>query len=94
MKHLFIITLVLVFSGTFLSAQTTSDYEAVNQLIVAERMYRVSHRNAELAQCYAEDAEINTSWQRGGVGTFVGEAPVFPQRGTETRRCLHTKDSV
>ena len=75
MKRLLIVTMVLVLSGTFLSAQTMTDYEAVQHLVVSERMYRVSHRNAELAQCYAEDAEINTSWQRGGVGSFVGGAP-------------------
>ncbi len=50
-----------------------SDYAAINNLIVAERMYRVSHRNEELAKCYAEDAQIHTSWQSGGVNTFVGQ---------------------
>ena len=52
-----------------------TDYEAVQNLIVSERLYRVSHRDAELAQCYAEDAKIHTSWQQGGVSSFVGQAP-------------------
>lgn len=50
-----------------------TDYAAINNLIVAERLYRVSHRNEELAKCYAEDAQIHTSWQSGGVNTFVGQ---------------------
>ena len=52
---------------------TTSDYAAIERLIVSERLYRVNHRNEELAKCYAEDAEIHTSWQRGGVSSFVGQ---------------------
>ena len=31
-------------------AQQTTDYEAIQNLIVGERLYRVSHRNAELAR--------------------------------------------
>jgi len=50
------------------------DYDAINNLIVAERLYRVSHRNEELAKCYADDAQIHTSWQSGGVNTFVGRS--------------------
>ncbi|MET4082698.1 hypothetical protein ABIB40_002662 [Pedobacter sp. UYP30] len=38
-------------------------------------MYRASHRNKELAKCYADDAQIHTSWQSGGVNTFVGKSP-------------------
>ena len=30
-----------------------TDYEAINNLIVSERLYRVSHRDKELAACYA-----------------------------------------
>lgn len=52
---------------------TVTDYEAINNLIVAERLYRVSHRDEELAKCYAADAQIHTSWQSGGVNTFVGQ---------------------
>lgn len=50
-----------------------TDYAAIERLIVSERLYRVNHRNEELAKCYAEDAEIHTSWQRGGVSSFVGQ---------------------
>ena len=63
-------------------AQQMTDYEAVTNLIVSERLYRVSHRNAELAQCYAEDAQIHTSWQQGGVSSFVGQAPAETQATT------------
>ncbi len=69
---------MVLFVGN-LSAQSpstniiTTDYAAINNLIVAERMYRVSHRNEELAKCYVEDAQIHTSWQNGGVNTFVGQ---------------------
>ena len=52
-----------------------TDYEAIQNLIVGERLYRVSHRNAELTRCYAADAQIHTSWQQGGVSSFVGQAP-------------------
>ena len=51
-----------------------TDYEAISNLVVAERMYRVSHRNEELAKCYAEDAHIHTSWQSGGRDSFVGRS--------------------
>lgn len=53
----------------------TADYAAVERLVVAERLYRVSHRNEDLAKCYAEDAQIHTSWQKGGVSSFVGKSP-------------------
>ncbi len=52
-----------------------TDYDAINNIIVAERIFRSSHRNEELAKCYAEDAQIHTSWQSGGVNTFVGQSP-------------------
>ena len=35
-----------------------TDYKAINNLIVSERLYRVSQRDKELANCYAEDAQI------------------------------------
>lgn len=50
-----------------------TDYEAINNLIVSERIYRASHRNEELAKCYADDAQIHTSWQSGGVNSFIGK---------------------
>ncbi len=85
MKILYAFIFIVLSTGS-LSAQSTStkkfnhinntimtDYVAINNLIVAERMYRVSHRNEELANCYAGDAQIHTSWQSGGVNTFVGQ---------------------
>ena len=56
-------------------SKNMTDFEAIQNLVVAERMYRVSHRNKELAECYAPDASIHTSWQSGGVNSFVGKEP-------------------
>ena len=53
-----------------------NDFDAVQNLIVGERMYRVSGRNPEHSACFWDDATIQTSWQKGGVGSFVGQAPV------------------
>lgn len=53
-----------------------TDYEAVNNLIVAERIYRTSHRNDELKQLYFPDAQTHTSWQSGSTTGFVGNKPV------------------
>lgn len=60
------------------SAQTQgmTDYEAVNQLVVAERIYRTSHRDNELRKLYFPDAKTHTSWQSGGTAGFVGNKPV------------------
>ena len=78
---------VLAFAGGAI-AQEMTDYEAVNNLIVAERLYRVSHRNEELAGCYAPDARIRTSWQSGGVNTFVGRsAPEAQGQAFNVNRC-------
>ena len=73
----YLLTVILYGLATLsgFAQQQMTDYEAVQNLIVSERLYRVSHRNAELAQCYAEDAQIHTSWQQGGVSSFVGQAP-------------------
>ena len=57
-----------------------TDFDAIQNLVVAERMYRVSHRNKELAECYAPDASIHTSWQNGGVSSFVGKEPAEAQK--------------
>ena len=57
-----------------------TDFDAIKNLVVAERMYRVSHRNKELAECYTPDASIHTSWQNGGVSSFVGKEPVEAQK--------------
>lgn len=57
-----------------------TDFDEIQNLVVAERMYRVSHRNKELAECYAPDANIHTSWQNGGVSSFVGKESVETQK--------------
>ena len=57
-----------------------TDFDAIQNLVVAERMYRVSHRSKELAECYAPDATIHTSWQNGGVSSFVGKESVEAQK--------------
>ena len=57
-----------------------TDFDDIQNLVVAERMYRVSHRNKELAECYAPDANIHTTWQNGGVRSFVGKEPVEAQK--------------
>lgn len=62
------------------ATDTMSDGEAVQHLVVSERLYRVSHRNEELARCYAEDAHIHTSWQSGGRESFVGKTAVESQQ--------------
>lgn len=56
--------------------QGMTDYEAVNQLVVAERIYRTSHRDKELRKLYFADAKTHTSWQSGGTAGFVGNKPV------------------
>ena len=76
----FLVTFVaaIVLFGAMNGAESKSamtDYEAINNLIVSERLYRVSHRDKELADCYAPDAQIHTSWQSGGVKSFVGQHP-------------------
>ncbi|GMA25731.1 hypothetical protein GCM10025864_34900 [Luteimicrobium album] len=51
------------------------DVEAIEQVVVKERQYRVRHADRELAGCYWEDATVTTSWQTGPVSTFVGRQP-------------------
>ena len=53
-----------------------NDYNDITNLIVGERMYRVSGRTAQHRDCFWDDAAIRTSWQKGGVETFVGQSPV------------------
>lgn len=53
-----------------------TDYEAVNNLVVAERIYRSSHRNDELRSLYFPDAQTHTSWQTGNAAAFAGNKPV------------------
>lgn len=52
-----------------------TDYEAVNNLVVAERIYRSTHRNDELQRLYFPDAQTHTSWQSGSTAGFVGNKP-------------------
>lgn len=69
----------MAFSPTNVQAQrkqAMTDYEAVNNLVVAERIYRTSHRNDELKKLYFPDAQTHTSWQSGGTSGFVGNKPV------------------
>ncbi len=81
------LVIVSVMAGSCF-AYVMSDYEAVNNLIVSERLYRVSHRDKELAECYAEDAQIHTSWQSGGTNTFVGRSSVEAQgQSFNVNRC-------
>lgn len=85
-KYRFSIFSLLLLSVAGAKAQNTSntndmtDFDAIQNLVVAERMYRVSHRNKELAECYAPDANIHTSWQNGGVSSFVGKESVEAQK--------------
>ena len=67
-------TVILIFSSNIVLAKE-SDYEIVNNLVISERMYRVSHRYNEHANCFFADATIRTSWQTGDVSSFVGKHP-------------------
>ena len=82
---------VMIFFGAMNSVEAKTkmtDYEAINNLIVSERLYRVSHRDKELANCYAKDAQIHTSWQSGGVNSFVGQHPTeFATENFNVNRC-------
>ena len=72
---MFMAVMILLTTNEVAAKDKMTDYEAINNLIVSERLYRVSHRDKELAECYAEDAQIHTSWQSGGVKSFVGQHP-------------------
>ena len=50
---LMMLFVVMIVSVTKNKTKLT-DYEAINNLIVSERLYRVSHRDEKLAECYAE----------------------------------------
>lgn len=58
------------------NSKRMTDYEAVNNLVVAERIYRSTHRNDELQKLYFPDAQTHTSWQSGSTSGFVGNKPV------------------
>ena len=78
-KFLLLLSALLIFSAnSFCLANEknfANDYEKINRLIIGERMYRVTHRNAEHKNCFFEDATIRTSWQSGNVNSFVGQHP-------------------
>lgn len=59
----------------------TTDYELINNLVVGERFYRSARRTEEHADCFWKDAVIRTSWQKGGVESFVGRSSVETRRG-------------
>lgn len=63
-------------NNKFEKTRAMTDYEAVNNLVVAERIYRSSHRNEELQKLYFPDAQTHTSWQTGSTSSFVGNKPV------------------
>ena len=80
MKKIFSLFLILslIFctaNKTFAEENSASDYEMINQLIISERLYRVTHRYEEHKNCFFEDATIRTSWQSGNVSSFVGNQP-------------------
>ena len=78
MKKIFLCVMMLsiIFcSADKIFAEKISDYEQINQLIIGERFYRVTHRNSEHKNCFFDDATIRTSWQSGNVSTFVGNRP-------------------
>ncbi|MFD1431572.1 hypothetical protein [Lacticaseibacillus yichunensis] len=66
-----------------------SDTEELMQLVTRERQYRVRHEDAKLAAQYWPDAAVETSWQRGGVQSFVAHAPAEMDTGLPiiTRVC-------
>ena len=74
MKKIILIAMaILIFSAN--NFCFAGDYEKINQLIIGERIFRVTHRNDEHKNCFFEDATIRTSWQSGNVNSFVGQHP-------------------
>lgn len=66
-----------------------TDFEAIQNLIVSERLYRSTNRNEELANCYSEDAYIHTSWQSGGRSSFVGKTSVETSESLPLVNCCN-----
>lgn len=76
MKKIFSLSAALIiFVAANICFANTEDYEQIGRLVVSERIYRVTHRNTEHANCFAENAIIRTSWQSGSVSSFVGQHP-------------------
>ena len=92
-----LVTAILILT-TNIGFANSMDYEKINQLIIGERLYRVTQRTDEHKNCFAENAIIRTSWQSGNVNSFVGQHPA--ENSTENfnvNRCggalIHLNDS-
>ena len=48
-----------------------TDFEAVEQLVLAERQSRVMHRQKDLEDCYWDDATVTTSWTAGSADAYL-----------------------
>ncbi len=98
MKEIFCLVIAILILTTNVGFASSSDYEKINQLIIGERLYRVTQRTEEHKNCFAENATIRTSWQSGNVNSFVGQHPA--ETSTENfnvNRCggalIHLKDN-
>ena len=71
------VIMLLAVTGTAAAKENFSaaDHEQINQLVISERLYRVTQRTEQHAQCFFPDATIRTSWQSGNVSSFVGQHP-------------------
>lgn len=82
------VAVIFIFSApNKVFASPLSDYESINQLIVGERIYRVTQRHEDHAKCFFPDATIKTSWQAGRVDSFVGQHPTENAEGFNVNRC-------
>ena len=76
MKRFLIILIILPMALACSQNAGIPDYDTITNLVVGERMYRAGGRGAEHRDCFWDDATIRTSWQKGGVESFVGKSPV------------------
>ncbi len=76
MKRILIAIMTLPLAMACVHNGPCDDYNAISNLIVGERMYRAGGRSEQHRGCFWDDATIRTSWQKGGVDTFVGQSPV------------------
>ena len=76
MKKLLLAMMTLPLALSCVQTGNNCDYDAVTKLIVGERMYRAGGREIQHRDCFWDDATIRTSWQKGGIETFVGQSPV------------------
>ncbi|WP_125757632.1 hypothetical protein [Lacticaseibacillus hegangensis] len=49
------------------------DITAIEQVVAAERQYRVRGANDALTSVYWPDATVHTSWQSGPISSFIGK---------------------